>query len=194
MLKSFVHILIILSCAGVCSGSGNGPEPQKKPKPDFGGTWKLDRSKGNYAKTTGLKPGAELVLVISQVDPEIRVTRKLTWKGDERVQQLTYYSDGRGETNPSLVTMDEAKSKTRWSGNKLVLSYSFSAGSAGRRAIILDVTEEWKLSADGKTLTQTQRTSQDLSNLPGVGATGIPRSIFIQAIPTEIKKVFTRIS
>ncbi len=107
-----------------------------------------------------------------------------------------YYSDGRGETNPTIMFLstgtdmnrqgtdkDTTKSKTSWSGNKLVTRTTLSNLIAGRR-LEFEVVDEWKLSKDGKVLTQTSKTifRQDSAN-----------AVFIPASRPDSKKVYARL-
>ncbi len=195
MLSKATSGSTIFLCAIVFVCLGAKAQAHKEAKPNLSGTWKLDASKGNFAKYSDLDPSSELILVISHTDPKISVTRKFTREGQERVQELTYYSNGRGETNPNVAGAS-AESHTGWNGNKLVLRYLIKPMSAENRTISLDVREEWKLSADGKMLTQTARISY--LNSSGMddarlSREGLPASVFSQVGPSEIKKVFNRI-
>jgi len=164
-------------------------------KPNFSGTWKIDKSKGNYVKISGLKPEADLILVISHAEPQIKVTRRLLWDGREDLQEVNYYADGRGEFSRTFTNESESKSKTKWNGKKPVTEFSVTLKNEKLAHINYDVIQEWKLSADGKTLTQTQR-AFNFSGPPNMltppsGLFKTPES----TLPAEeIKRVFTRIS
>jgi hypothetical protein len=183
--------LIVLSCAVVGLSSNDKSESQKQAPPNLSGTWKLDKSKGNYVKYSRLKPDADLILVISHVEPEIKVARKSVWRGQEHVQELTYYSDGRGEVSRTFIDNIEGKSKTKWEANRLVSRFSVSL-KQGLGS--LDVLQEWKVSADGKTLTQIQRIQQTSLPRPSSPDSAIIARILNQMGPSEIKRVFNRIS
>ena len=196
MLRTHICVVTLFLCAAVCVASTERKQSAPQSHPDLSGTWRLDKSKGNYVQYSGLNRKAELVLVISHVDPEIKATRRLSWNGNERVQDLTYFSDGRGETNPTLIDEIEVKSKTKWNGNKLISEYSVSPKSAGGLKFTLDVIGEWKLSADGRTLTQTERATARSSSLTvdaGAPRIGMPPSGLVLAVPNETKKVFQRV-
>ena len=100
---------------------------------------------------------------ITHHDPELTMRRTFTIQGVPQEVDLTYYTDGRGETNPSTAairTTPESKpsgtpqttSKTTWDKNKIITQ------SVGRfsAAVILEceIIDEWRLSSDGKTLTR----------------------------------------
>jgi hypothetical protein len=113
-----------------------------KTKPDLTGTWVLDRSKSSRAINF------DEALTVEHHDPEIKITRRITANGSERVETLTCYSNGRGEVNPSELTGKPVKTKTKWDGNKLV-SQESSITRVGDRTVYVDVTDVWQLSADG---------------------------------------------
>lgn len=164
-------------------------------RPDFSGTWKLDKSKGNYVEISGLKPEADLILVISHAEPQIKVTRKLLWNGREDLQETNYYADGRGEFSRTFINESESKSKTKWNGKKVVTEFSVTLKNEKLGEIKYDVIQEWKLSADGKTLTQTQR-AFNFSGPPYLLSppSGLFKTPESMSPGEEIKRVFTRIS
>lgn len=88
-------------------------------------------------------------------------------------------------TNPGAPPRDphkEIKSSTRWSGNKIV-TRSMLQLQAGGRVIEFELVDEWKLSSDGKTLTQATRTVYLQSS---AGA-------FIPAVAPDKKRVYNRV-
>jgi hypothetical protein len=138
--------LVLLICSILLVGASICGQSSKKLKPDFSGTWVLDRSKSSKAINF------DETLVIDHQDPEIRITRRITARDYERVEKLTYYIDGRGEVNPSELDGKPVKTKTRWDGKKLVSKESTTT-SAGDLPIYVDVTEVWQISTDGRLLT-----------------------------------------
>jgi hypothetical protein len=94
--------------------------------------------------------------------------RRSNNNGEEFNNDSVFYTDNRGETNPSVFQMspgmggpsqssaksDELKSKTKWDGNKLVSQSSIRFVVMGN-SVMLNVIEKRELSADGKTLTIT---------------------------------------
>src|SRR6266550_9215081 len=164
-MKTFVtvHALILVFALGMPA-----PADQKtaKSRPDLTGTWLLDPSRSNV----GPSRTPDRPLKITHHDPEFRITRMIEHNGQVTGQDLIYYTDGRSETNPTTMFLststdmnpqghdkDVTKSKTSWSGNKLVTRSSLRSLIAGR-VLQFEIVDEWKLSQDGKTLTQTSRT------------------------------------
>ncbi len=157
---------------------------------DFTGSWVFDESNGNSNKG---KRGSsrEITLAITHREPEIRITRNIKEKGRERINEVVYYSDGRGETNmTSLRTFaatnpdEKVTSETKWHGNKLVTKYSMRWNVSAD--LYFDVVEAWELVPDRKTLIHTTKYSN-------------PRSAFHKTIVTsgvmdESKGFYRRIS
>lgn len=169
-----------------------GKQKTTKPKPDLTGTWLLDRTKSNIGPP--LVPDQPLKIV--HRDPELRITHRVQSNGQSVERDFVYYSDGRGETN--LTTMflstgtdmnkpgsdkDVTKSKTKWDGDKLV-TRSILRNVIGGHPLEFDIIDEWKLSKDEKTLTQTSRTifRQDMSG-----------GIFVPANRPDNKRVYNRV-
>lgn len=161
-------------------------------KPDFSGTWQLDTAKSNV----GPSITSDQPLKITHHDPEFRITRMAESNGQVSAHDFVYYSDGRGETNPTILFLstrtdtnlqrhdkDVTKSKTTWSGNKMV-TRSTVRSLIGGRVLEFEIIDEWKLSSDGKTLTQTSRTvfHQDNSG-----------AIFVPANLPDMKRVYNRL-
>ncbi len=147
---------MIAACA-IASGQGG----KSQTKPDLSGTWAFDAAHSNVTPASIVNAGIK----ISHHDPEFKVFRTITVNGNEEQKELTYYTDGRGETNPAthwissspdakLPQSAETKSKTKWSGNRIVTRFSLRT-TEGIHVVEQEVVDEWKLSADGKTLTLT---------------------------------------
>ena len=138
-----------------------------KPKANLSGSWLLDAKKSNSA---GLTSRPDLPIKISHQEPELRTTLTSESNGQLVERNFVYFTDGRGETNEAtsaLTTNPTAfkandlknqvtKSKTNWSGNTVV-TRSILAVNAGGRIVQFEQIDEWKLSNDGKVLTQTTR-------------------------------------
>ena len=161
-------------------------------KPDFSGTWQLDTAKSNV----GPSVTSDQPLKITHHDPEFRITRMAESNGQVSAHDFVYYSDGRGETNPTILFLstrtdtnpqshdkDVTKSKTTWSGNKIVTRSSVRS-LIGGQVLEFEIIDEWKLSSDGKMLTQTSRTvfRQDNSG-----------AIFVPANRPDMKRVYNRV-
>ena len=172
--------------------ASNGFAQKQKSKPDVSGSWLLDVKKSN---SVGLTSRPDFPVKISHQDPELRLTLASESKGQLVERESVYFTDGRGEenqattmltTNPGAPPRDlqkeKTKSTTRWSGNKIV-TRSLLQLQAGGRVIEFELIDEWKLSADGKTLTQTTKTVY-LQSSGGA---------FIPAMAPDKKRVYNRV-
>lgn len=164
-----------------------------KPKPDLTGTWLLDSRKSN---SVGLSSRPDLPIKISHQDPELRITLTSESNGQLVERQFVYFTDGRGEENqatamlttnpggpPRDLQKERTKSTTRWSGTKIVTRALLQL-QAGGRVVEFELVDEWKLSSDGKTLTQSTRTVFLQSSSSGV---------FIPAMAPDKKRVYNRV-
>ncbi len=122
-------------------------------KPDFSGTWALDMTNSRFEAPKSRLVYDSLTLTVSHHDPKLEIVRKIAKKKKLRTQDLIYYTDRRGETNPSFNQSETVQSKTYWEGNILITKGTASMPIAGD-LIISDTSERWELSADGRTLTQ----------------------------------------
>jgi len=161
-----------------------------KPKPDFSGEWLLDLDKSDKKL---LPPSPRLPLKISHHDAEFRITTTSEVNGKIVEKESVYYTDGRGETNQatSLLTSNPSavkpgdiekqltKSKTGWSGEKIVTRATLRLMEGGH-VLEYELVDEWKLSRDGKVLTKTSRTIFQQSD-----------AVFVPAMPAT-KKVYNR--
>ena len=128
-------------------------------KPNLSGNWTLDLSRSNFGRLKSAQfNNAKMTLRISQRGPELKITRYASLNGQTRNHNLTYFTDGRGETNPNLLTNEQLNSKTKWEGAKLI-SRSASSMSFNGQSINLEAIEKRELSTDGKTLTITNTIS-----------------------------------
>lgn len=197
----------LLVCAALSHAQSSKPEPaRQKPKPDFNGTWMLDEEQAKQDKQKSAAAVDKVTLVISQHEPEIKMTRKVVSGGRERTREAVYYSDERGEINYGTTIStkpnpkdEEIKSKTRWRNDKLVTSATVRT-PVGGTFLTWEIIEEWKLSTDGKTLTQTTTIRSD-NNSPDMirrGPQGQPlpsgQVIFVPASNNKFKRIFRRVS
>jgi hypothetical protein len=192
LLNSFCLVLIFALVAS--STHAQAKQKSAKPKPDFTGNWLLDRAKSNV----GPSVTPDQPVKISHHDPEFRITRMVESNGRVAGQEFVYYTDGRGETNrmvnslrrhsylyPERDNKVAIRSKTTWAGNRLVTRLRNPTRSViGRQLLEFEIIDEWRLSADGKTLTQTSRV---VSREDGSGAT------FVPANRPDMKRVYNRV-
>ena len=181
----FMFLVIVLAMAAPAALS------QPKTKPDFSGTWVLDQKKSN---DSGLTTRPDLPIKINHQEPEFRITRPSGSNGQIVEHSFVYFTDERGEeneatavltTNPSAIKTDDlknriTKSKTKWSGNKIVTRTKLQLTVAGH-FVEFEQVDEWKISADGKVLTQTSRVIFQNSD-----------TAFISAMAQDKKRVYNR--
>lgn len=135
-------------------------------KANMSGTWVLDKSRSSFGRFAKEAANAKITMKILHKEPTLKMTRTGSLNGEARSQNLTFYTDGRGETNPGLLGNSQAKSKTSWEGTKLV-THSWSTLSLGDESVQLETLERRELSSDGKTLTVmvTASTPRGIDNL-----------------------------
>lgn len=183
--------LLCLALIAFASPLGAQSKPAK-PKPDLTGSWLLDFKK---SPSVGLNSRPDLPIKISHQDPELRITLTSERNGQMVEHNFVYFTDGRGEeneptvrltTNPSVppraLQKERTRSTTRWSGNKIV-TRSLLQLQAGGRVVEFELVDEWKLSSDRKTLTQTTKTVY-------LQSTG---GAFIPAMAPDKKRIYNRV-
>jgi len=160
ILKLLSILFVITSCVSLSQAQVNNK------KPDFSGVWKFDHSKSTASEIG--KRDAPIKIVYN--DPEFRITRTIERNGQSVERDFVYYTDGRGETNvatmlmtsepgrvkPEDIDKEIVKSKTMWQHGKVV-TRSTTRDLTGAWILEYDIIDEWKISSDGKTLTQTSR-------------------------------------
>jgi hypothetical protein len=157
-LKTILLSLCVLACAAAgVAASRDDRKKDDKPRPDLSGTWELDRSKSDFGLFRDRPVSkADSTLLISHQDPELKITRTLKLNGQQETKEFTYYTDGRGETNPATIGPGEVKSKTKWDGEKVAAYAKMTwPGQNGAAGAEMEVTQKWQVSSDGKTLTNT---------------------------------------
>jgi hypothetical protein len=167
---------------------------KSKPKPDFSGTWEFDRKRSDVGKSRSSSPPEQIT--ITHHDPELKIRKTVIVNGRKEERELTYYTDGRGETNPTTAWITanpgseserpaETKSKTIWSGDKIVTRSLFLPHTSA--AIIeFEITIERRISSDGKTLTETTHTNAKPDPLSN--------SVFVAGRGLDFKAVYKLIS
>jgi hypothetical protein len=157
-MKTLLLCLCVAAClAGGAAAARDDKKKGEKSHPDFSGTWEIDRSKSDFGFFRDRPVSkADSTLVIAHGDPELKITRTLRLNGQQEVKEFTYYTDGRGETNPATIGAGEVKSKTKWDGDKIAAHSKMTwPGQNGAAGVEMDVTQKWQVSSDGKTLTNT---------------------------------------
>ena len=143
----------------LCLSAGAAGDDKKKARPDFSGRWELDRSKSEYGLFEDRPLSkAEATLVVTHREPELKFVRTLRLNGREETKEFTYYTDGRGESNPGAFGSGVLDSKTSWDGER-VAAHAKTTWPAreGRPEVVLETTQTWQLSSGGRALTHTTR-------------------------------------
>ena len=176
----FVKFSVLLVLSVVAPFSLVNAQSESKQQADFSGKWSLESKDGN--KVTGDKT----TLIISQTGPEIKVLQESSQRGTS--QEFTYYSDGRGETNPSN-SGGQFRSITSWKKNALVIKFSLPSTRANNNVVVNERIDEWTMSKDGQTLTQTSSfTSSSSTTDASINPHGSPRSPNLLKTPLKWKE------
>ncbi len=123
-------------------------------KPDFTGTWKLDA-----AKSSGVQPGIEVTMTVTQKDDKINTETKFKGgpQGDKTVSG-SYVLDGK-ETDftPKMQNDMTAKGKktSKWNadGSGIEITEKVEMETPNGDTVQAESASKWSLSSDGKTLT-----------------------------------------
>jgi len=133
-------------------------------RPNFSGTWELTKIKNARKSKTFEKE----IRIIEHKDPLLKVTVRTFQGKKEIVSNRLYYTDKRGEKNRVGKDNKEINTTTRWRRKALLIEAIFvrplnmpPSGSTVR----MTETTKWKLSKDGKTLTETTSMRFIVANL-----------------------------
>lgn len=190
----FTKSLAILILLATCAANGLAQANKSKPKPDFSGTWEFDRKRSNVGKSNSSNPPEQIT--ITHHDTELKIRKTVTVNGQKEERELTYFTDGRGETNPTTAWITanpgsqtdrpaETKSKTSWSGEKVVTRSRFRT-SAGSALMEFEITIERRISPDGKTFTETTHSNAKTDPTSN--------SVFVAGRGIDFKAVYNLIS
>jgi hypothetical protein len=153
------RIVLILTCLICLIVSNIDARTIAQSRPNLSGNWTLDIARSNFGRLGSSQfKNARMTLKISHREPELKINRSANMNGQSRNHNLNYFTDGRGESNPNILTNESLGSKTKWEGLKLI-SRSSSSMSFNGQSITLEALEKRELSADGKTLTITNTIS-----------------------------------
>ena len=153
-MRTIIICVCLLSCVALCAAQEKKAVADKASPPNFSGTWMRDNAKSTFGKFKH-KPYAKgiVTMIVEHTEPECRVIKKIKHEdGKQQEEDLLYYTDKRGETNPTLFWLGELTSKTGWKGLKLVSEGSEKRKDENGESLFV-MKEEWTLSPDGKTLT-----------------------------------------
>ncbi len=122
-------------------------------KPNFSGTWKLDKEKSELGGERGEGSGRRMggmfdFLVIEHNEPKLIIKRKMSFPdGEERTLELKYTTDGKKNNNEGFRGMMN-QSKTHWDEGKLITESSMETPMGAR-----ETKEVRSLSAGGMIMT-----------------------------------------
>jgi len=157
---SAISLIISLLLCALPAIAQDAARADARGRFDLTGTWALDKSKsdfGPFEDSPVVK--ADVTLAVAHAGPELKISRRESRDGREQTTELVYYTDGRGELNPSTLGRVGVKSETKWDGNKIVATSTLTRRGADGKPATLETTDKWQLSKDGRLLTQTTAVS-----------------------------------
>lgn len=126
--------ILILACIGwllstMTFGLGLQTKTNQpaEPRPDLSGKWILDLGKSNLGRERMPLKITSVTLMISHQEPVLKLTETTDYDGLDITEEMTCYTDGRGETNRTPIRSMAMKSKTRWKGLQLVTRTSIDS-------------------------------------------------------------------
>ena len=156
--SNFQSLLACLSLLMVCALAAGAQKAEGRL--DLTGTWELDRARSDFGPLSGSPVvRAEVTLTVTHAGPELKITRRERRDGREQTVALVYYTDGRGEVNPSTLGRVGLRSTTRRDGDRIVSTSTLTRRGPDGKSTTLETVERWQLSRDGRLLTQTTSTS-----------------------------------
>jgi hypothetical protein len=138
--------LIAAAIVCLCALTANA-----QTKPDFSGSWKLNKEKSKFAGDGG--PDA-ILIKIDHKEPALTEDWLLSVQNGERSFQAKYTTDGK-ETEQEVMGRT-AKTSAKWEGDALVIEFKTADNGFFKRKITL--------SADGKTMTKIVTQSKGEGN------------------------------
>ena len=103
---------------------------------------------------------SDLTLIITHLEPEIRIKRKFTLDGKHQEQELVYYANGRGETNFTLRGgKNKSDSRTKWKGDRLMISYPTYSAQIATQSVTAHLEVEWQILGGGGVLVEKLTTT-----------------------------------
>lgn len=150
LLKFFGLLLLVFGLV-VAGAAQSGSVKTRSNNPDFSGHWiseSISAEAGSVPLPSDLRD-LKIELIISQSENDLRV-KETTLSSGTYSRNVTYYLDGRGESNKGFTPGFVYNSKSLLKNNALVMETIIQLpNSRGESAVQRD---EWRLSKDGKTL------------------------------------------
>jgi hypothetical protein len=193
--------IVVLSIAALFASSQRVlAQSPNQSGPNLSGTWELVEDHSGLKMKLKDAGFPRVTVVIAQEGAQIRITQKQIKRGTQTVEEYSYYTDGRGETNPGRVELypryvSKLESVSGWQKERLLIKFStehlrwFGRGVSDSWVTRKD---EWRLGSDGGTLTLTISMVQ--SESPGlyVGATYQSQTVTPASRLEKRKLVFSR--
>ena len=116
-------------------------------KPDFSGEWVMNAAKSDWGQ---IPPPSKFIRKIDHKDPNMAMNTTIASSQGEMSTDVKYTTDGKEATNSIRGT--DVKGTMSWAGNdiQLVTKRQIPDGELVQK-------EDWKLSADGKTMDVTSK-------------------------------------
>jgi hypothetical protein len=127
-------------------------------KPDFSGTWKLNKAKSELGMMADRIP-EDFAVKIDHKEPEIKIAQP-GMRGGTQESKVT--TDGKAAESTSETPMGEVKSKAvaKWDGAALILDVSREIGGQ-----TMSQSDRWTLAPDGKTLTIARKMTSPMGEM-----------------------------
>jgi hypothetical protein len=127
-------------------------------KPDFSGTWKLNKAKSDLGMMADRVP-EDFTVKIDHKEPEIRIAQP-GMRGGTQESKVT--TDGKPAESTTQGPMGEVKSKAvaKWDGAALTLDVNREMGGN-----TMSQSDRWTLSEDGKILTIARKMSGPMGEM-----------------------------
>lgn len=124
-------------------------------KPNFSGTWTLDR-----ARSFGLPNNMTQVLTVTQTDDKIEMDAKLIQPGNERTVKETYNLDGKEydftPQAPPNQPPPKGKRTTNWlPGDKGITVTDVTTAETPKGPVTTQVVRKWTISGQGELVIDT---------------------------------------
>lgn len=202
--KKIMLLVLVMVSATAGFTQSNKTTVQDKNITDFSGKWELVEANGMKMSADPSAPSRQIILNIKSDNSRITIER-VNQKTSETAQFI-FYSDGRGESNPTSAfgyassrkspfmytsnTSADYKSKTILKDGKLITDFESTISFIGTKTVFLTNTDRWQLASKGEKLIFTSSSVRQNSDIPKVSADLNDNPIEMNVV----KYVFKRIS
>ncbi len=138
-------------------------DADKAARQQLAGTWVLNTKKSSGSPTT-----EKTTWTITVAESQILIQKSYYSERGETTYTVRLDADNRGESNviPMGSDLQRIVSKTKWDKRTLTRKYSVESTP---RLFTSDVTEKYRVSKDGKSLTVESARRSNYPDLPGSG-------------------------